>query len=78
MPVDREKNKGRVTVRFPGLSTKSSGRIERVTFYVYSINSDGVRMASENHPVTLNKVKGGRFVRGLVAKLRATKPVVIY
>ncbi|MFM1846555.1 MAG: hypothetical protein RL417_29 [Pseudomonadota bacterium] len=78
MRVDPEKNKGRVTVRFPGLSTTSSGKIERVTFHVYCINSDGARMASENNPVMLNKVKGRRFVRGLVKKLRATRPVVIY
>ncbi len=76
--VDPEKNKGRVTIRFRDLRTKSSGKRERVTFHVYCINSDGARMASENNPVTLNKVWGGRFVPGLVKKLRATKPVVTY
>ena len=76
--VDPEKIKGPVTVRFRRLRTKSSGKIERVIFQVYCINSEGARMASENNPGLLNKVGGGRFVRGLAGQLRAMKPVVTY
>ena len=76
--VNPKKNKGQVTIRFSRLPTKSSGKMERVTFQVHCINSEGARTASENNPGTLNKVTGGRVVRSLVSQLRARKPVVIY
>jgi hypothetical protein len=63
--VNPKKNKGPVTIRFRNLRTKSSGKIEKVIFQVYCIDSEGVKTGSENNASTLNKFKGGRFVHDL-------------